>query len=82
MSASLTALQRTLGIRIIRRNGHGLQLTVSDARLSIAYEYAKDPDVAHRIMRTARVPAPIALGSHGPKVLAYDLVRTVLRDLA
>jgi cytochrome P450 len=24
--------------------------------------------------------APIALGSHGPEVLTYDLVRTVLRD--
>ena len=40
----------------------------------------QNPDDAHRLIRQARQQAPIALGPHGPEVLTYDLVRTVLRD--
>jgi hypothetical protein len=55
--------------------------TVFDAGLpAIAYEHAQNPDEAHRLIRQARVQGPIALGPHGPEVLSYELVRTVLRD--
>ena len=55
--------------------------SVFDAGLpTIAYEDGQNPDDAHRLIRQARQQAPIALGPHGPQVLTYDLVRTVLRD--
>ena len=55
--------------------------TVFDAGLpAIAYEHAHNPEEAHRLIRQARVQGPIALGPHGPEVLSYELVRTVLRD--
>jgi cytochrome P450 len=47
---------------------------------AIEYEQAQNPDDAHRHIRQARQQAPIALGPHGPELLTYDLVRTVLRD--
>jgi cytochrome P450 len=55
--------------------------TVFDAGLPpIAYEHAHNPEEAHRLIRQARLQGPIALGPHGPEVLSYQLVRTVLRD--
>jgi cytochrome P450 len=55
--------------------------TVCDAALpAIAYEHAQNPQEAHRLIRQARLQGPIALGPHGPEVLSYELVRTVLRD--
>ncbi len=55
--------------------------TVFDAGLpAIAYEHARNPEDAHRLIRQARLQGPIALGPHGPEVLSYGLVRTVLRD--
>jgi cytochrome P450 len=55
--------------------------TVGDGGLpTIAYEHAQNPEDAHRLIRQARLQGPIALGSHGPEVLGYELVRTVLRD--
>ena len=55
--------------------------TVFDAGLPpIAYEHAHNPEEAHRFIRQARLQGPIALGPHGPEVLSYELVRTVLRD--
>jgi cytochrome P450 len=55
--------------------------TVFDAGLPpIAHEHAHDPEEAHRLIRQARLQGPIALGPHGPEVLSYELVRTVLRD--
>ena len=54
--------------------------SVFDAGLpEIAYSGAQ-PDQANEIIGRARRQAPIALGPHGPEILAYDLVRTVLRD--
>jgi cytochrome P450 len=47
---------------------------------SIAYDHLHNPDEAHRIIGRARQQAPIAVGPHGPEVLSYELVRTVLRD--
>jgi cytochrome P450 len=47
---------------------------------AIAYEHAQSPDEAHELIRQARQRGPIAIGPHGPEMLAYDLVRTVLRD--
>ncbi len=47
---------------------------------TIAYEHAQSPDEAHRLIRQARQQGPIAMGPHGPEVLSYELVRTVMRD--
>ncbi len=54
---------------------------VFDAGLPIlAYEHLDDPEAAHRLVAQARNRAPIAIGTHGPEILRYELVRTVLRD--
>jgi cytochrome P450 len=47
---------------------------------TIAYEHAQSPQQAHELIRVARQQGPIATGPHGPEVLTYELVRTVLRD--
>jgi cytochrome P450 len=47
---------------------------------SVDYEQTQDPEEAHAILRHAREQAPIALGSHGPELLTYELVRAALRD--
>jgi hypothetical protein len=47
---------------------------------TIAYEHAQSPDEVHELIRQARGQGPIAMGPHGPEVLSYDLVRTVMRD--
>lgn len=44
------------------------------------YDHLTDPDEAHGVIHDARKQAPIAIGPHGPEVLSYELVRTVLRD--
>ncbi len=44
------------------------------------YEDVDDPAQAHRVIAAARARSPIAMGVHGPEVLTYELVRTVLRD--
>jgi cytochrome P450 len=55
--------------------------SVFDAGLpTFAYDHLTSPDEAHRIIADARNQAPIAIGPHGPEVLSYQLVRTVLRD--
>jgi cytochrome P450 len=54
---------------------------VFDAGLpTLAYEQLDDPEEAHRLVAEARNRAPIAIGTHGPELLRYELVRTVLRD--
>lgn len=54
---------------------------VFDAGLPIVgYGDLTDADAAHRVIAAARAQAPIAIGSYGPEVLSYELVRTVLRD--
>ncbi|RAU94166.1 cytochrome P450 [Mycobacterium colombiense] len=54
---------------------------VFDAGLPvIAYDHLTDPNEAHHVIDAARELSPIAIGPHGPEVLSYDLVRTVLRD--
>lgn len=59
------------------RSGTG----VFDAGLpTLAYDHLHDPDEAHRVIADARRQAPIAIGPHGPEILSYELVRTVLRD--
>ncbi|RFZ18441.1 cytochrome P450 [Mycobacterium marinum] len=47
---------------------------------NIDYQNAQSPDEAHQILAEARRRSPIALGPHGPELLTYDLVHTVLRD--
>ncbi len=55
--------------------------SIFDAGLpTFAYDHLTDPDEAHRVIADARKQAPIAIGPHGPEVLSYELVRTVLRD--
>lgn len=54
--------------------------TIATDLPTIAYEHAKSPHEAHELIRQARQQGPIAMGPHGPEVLSYDLVRTVLRD--
>ena len=64
-------------VETIRTNG----TTVCDGGLpTIAYGHAQNPEDAHRLIRQARLQGPIALGAHGPEVLSYELVRSVLRD--
>ena len=54
--------------------------SIFDAGLPvIAYENAQHAE-AYAIIGRARRQAPIALGTHGPEILGYDLVRAVLRD--
>jgi cytochrome P450 len=54
---------------------------VFDAGLpTLDYAHDRDADLVHRKIRQARQQAPIALGSYGPEVLTYELVRKVLRD--
>ena len=54
--------------------------SVFDAGLPVVAYLDAQPDQAHEIIGQARQQAPIALGPYGPEILAYDLVRTVLRD--
>ena len=54
--------------------------TIATDLPTIAYEHATSPAEAHELIRFARLQGPIAMGPHGPEVLSYDLVRTVLRD--
>src|SRR6201996_7021143 len=55
--------------------------SVFDAGLPIlSYEHLDDPAEAHRRIARARDRAPVAVGTHGPEILRYDLVRSVLRD--
>lgn len=55
--------------------------SVFDAGLpTVDYENALNPDEAHVKLRQAREQAPIALGSHGPELLTYELVHDALRD--
>jgi cytochrome P450 len=55
--------------------------SVFDAGLpTFSYDHLTDPDEAHRVIAEARRLAPIAIGPHGPEVLTYELVHTVLRD--
>lgn len=46
----------------------------------IDYEHTSHPDEAHAIIGQARRQAPIAIGPHGPELLSYELVHSVLRD--
>ena len=46
----------------------------------VSYEDAPTPDEAHRRLGVARRQGPIAMGAHGPEILRYELVRTMLRD--
>jgi cytochrome P450 len=54
---------------------------VFDADLpEIDYEHCQSPNEAHEIISQARRHAPLAIGPHGPELLTYELVRSVLRD--
>lgn len=54
---------------------------VFDAGLPVlSYEDVDDPAEAHRLIAAARARGPIAIGAHGPEMLSYDMVRSVLRD--
>ena len=56
--------------------------SVFDAGLPhLDYENAQHPDEAHDHHPQDRVPAPIAIGPHGPELLSYELVAQRLRDV-
>jgi cytochrome P450 len=58
-----------------------ISASVFDADLpTINYELCQSIEEAHEILHWARRQAPIAIGPHGPELLTYELVRTVLRD--
>jgi cytochrome P450 len=55
--------------------------TVFDADLpTLTYEAGETPAEVYPRIREALRQAPVALGPHGPEVLSYHLVRSVLRD--
>lgn len=47
---------------------------------TLCYEHLTDPSEAHCVIADARAQSPIAMSPHGPHVLSYELVHTVLRD--
>src|SRR6201986_3555746 len=58
-----------------------ISASVFDADLpTINYELCQSIEEAHEILHWARRQAPIAIGPHGPELLTYELVRSVLRD--
>ena len=55
--------------------------TVFEADLpTVSYEDASTPAAAHEALKQARQQFPIAMGSHGPEILSYELAHTALRD--
>ena len=46
----------------------------------LGYEHLDDPEQARRLIAATRSRAPIAIGTRGPEILRYELVRMVLRD--
>jgi hypothetical protein len=55
--------------------------TVFEADLpTVSYEDAATPAAAHEALKQARHQFPIAMGSHGPEILSYELAHTALRD--
>jgi cytochrome P450 len=55
--------------------------SVFDADLpTLAYDAEETPAEVYPRLQAAQRQAPIALGPHGPEVLSYQLVRSVLRD--
>jgi cytochrome P450 len=55
--------------------------TVFEADLpAVSYEEATTPEAVHRDLKQARERFPIAMGSHGPEILSYELSHTALRD--
>ncbi|MDT5016899.1 MAG: hypothetical protein QOD39_3059 [Mycobacterium sp.] len=54
--------------------------TIATDLPTIAYEHARSPQEVHELIHHAQQRGPIAMGPHGPEVLTYELVRTVLRD--
>ena len=55
--------------------------SVFDADLpTLAYHDEETPAAVYPRLQEAQRQAPIAMGPHGPEVLSYHLVRSVLRD--
>src|ERR1700754_3468954 len=55
--------------------------TIYEADLpTVSYEDAPTPQIAHERLKEARQQGPIAMGSHGPEILSYELAHTALRD--
>lgn len=46
----------------------------------LSYEDSDDPAEVHRLIADARGRGSMAMGTHGPELLTYELVRSVLRD--
>src|ERR1700704_4040916 len=55
--------------------------TIYEADLpTVSYEDAPTPQIAHERLKQARQQGAIAMGSHGPEILSYELPHTALRD--
>jgi cytochrome P450 len=55
--------------------------SVFDADLpTLTYDSEETPAQVYPRLQAAQRHAPVALGPHGPEVLSYHLVRSVLRD--
>src|SRR6516164_1381225 len=55
--------------------------SVFDADLpTLAYRDEETPAEVYPRLQAAQLQAPVAMGPHGPEVLSYHLVRSVLRD--
>ena len=55
--------------------------SVFDADLpTLAYGPEETPAEVYPRIQAAQRHAPVAIGPHGPEVLSYHLVRSVLRD--
>jgi cytochrome P450 len=55
--------------------------TIYEADLpTVSYEDAPTPQIAHERLKQARQQGAIAMGSHGPEILSYELAHTALRD--
>jgi hypothetical protein len=47
---------------------------------TLTYDAEETPAEVYPRLQVAQRQAPVAMGPHGPEVLSYHLVRTVLRD--
>jgi cytochrome P450 len=57
-----------------------MTITMNTDLPTLAFEQAHSAHEAHELIAEARQRGPIALGPHGPEILSYELVRSVLRD--
>ncbi|MBX7434807.1 cytochrome P450 [Mycobacterium sp. Y57] len=70
----------TIDVAPVRQSPNACPSVFEAGLPMLAYDHLDDPWEAHRLIAGARARGPIAMGPHGPEVLTYELVRTVLHD--